>query len=94
MTRGSAARALRPAPVQYGTSFWLDRVGRKPAPPVRLTADLETDVAIVGGGLTGCLAACLFARAGITVYANPAYVRIFGFDSPEADPGAGGFVPV
>ena len=67
MTRGSAARAFRPAPVQYGTSFWLDRVGRKPAPPVRLTADLETDVAIVGGGLTGSLAACLFARAGASV---------------------------
>jgi glycine/D-amino acid oxidase-like deaminating enzyme len=67
MTRGSAARAIRPAAVQYGTSFWLDRVGRRPAPAVRLNADLETDVAIVGGGLTGSLAACLFARAGVSV---------------------------
>ena len=61
------ARALRPTSVQYGTSFWLDRVGRRPAPATRLTTDLDTDVAVVGGGLTGCLTACLFARAGVSV---------------------------
>ena len=69
-TRSSAARA-RPrttAPATaYGTSYWLDRVARRPAPATRLTADLDVDVAVVGGGLTGCLAACLFARAGIPV---------------------------
>ena len=66
-TRSSAATALRPAPTAYGTSYWLDRVGRRPAPATRLGGDVETDVAVVGGGLTGCLTACLFARAGVPV---------------------------
>ncbi|MEO5822082.1 MAG: FAD-binding oxidoreductase [Vicinamibacteraceae bacterium] len=72
-SRSSTAKAVRPAPTArpretaYGTSYWLDRVGRRPAPAQRLTSDLETDVVIVGGGLTGCLTACLFARAGVPV---------------------------
>jgi glycine/D-amino acid oxidase-like deaminating enzyme len=65
--RSSAARTARPAPTVYGTSYWLDRVGRRPAPATRLSGDLETDVVIVGGGLTGSLTACLFARAGVPV---------------------------
>jgi glycine/D-amino acid oxidase-like deaminating enzyme len=65
--RSSAATALRPAPTAYGTSYWLDRVGRRPAPATRLGGDLDTDVVVVGGGLTGCLTACLFARAGVPV---------------------------
>ena len=65
-TRSSTAKAVRPA-TRYGTSYWLDRTGRKPAPATRLPGDLETDVAVVGGGLTGALTACLFARAGIGV---------------------------
>jgi glycine/D-amino acid oxidase-like deaminating enzyme len=65
-TRSSAAR-VRQGGTAYGTSYWLDRVGRRPAPATRLAGDLEVDVAVVGGGLTGCLAACLFARAGVPV---------------------------
>jgi glycine/D-amino acid oxidase-like deaminating enzyme len=66
-SRSSTARAVRPAPTVYGTSYWLDRVGRRPAPATRLGGDLDTDVVVVGGGLTGCLTACLFARAGVPV---------------------------
>jgi glycine/D-amino acid oxidase-like deaminating enzyme len=72
-TRSSTAKAVRPATSArpagpaYGTSYWLDRVGRRPAPATRLSGDVETDVAVVGGGLTGCLTACLFARAGVPV---------------------------
>jgi glycine/D-amino acid oxidase-like deaminating enzyme len=66
-TRSSAAKAMRQAPTAYGTSYWLDRVGRRPVPATRLGGDVETDVVVVGGGLTGCLTACLFARAGVPV---------------------------
>ncbi len=66
-SRSSTAKAVRPASTAYGTSYWLDRVGRRPAPATRLAGDLETDVVIVGGGLTGSLTACLFARAGVPV---------------------------
>jgi glycine/D-amino acid oxidase-like deaminating enzyme len=66
-TRSSTARAVRAAQTAYGTSYWLDRVGRRPLPATRLGGDVETDVVVVGGGLTGCLTACLFARAGVPV---------------------------
>jgi glycine/D-amino acid oxidase-like deaminating enzyme len=51
---------------RYGTSIWLDRVSssKRPAFP-KLKDELETEVVVVGGGLTGCLVACQFARAGV-----------------------------
>jgi len=48
--------------------YWLDRVSkaRRPSYP-RLRGRLETSVAIVGGGLTGCACAWSFAAAGVKV---------------------------
>ncbi len=47
---------------------WLDRFpkARRPAHP-RLRGELDTDVVVVGGGLTGCACAASFAAAGINV---------------------------
>ena len=49
-------------------SIWLDRFpkSRRPAYP-RFRGDIETDVVIVGGGLTGCACAASFASAGRSV---------------------------
>jgi glycine/D-amino acid oxidase-like deaminating enzyme len=46
--------------------LWLDRYpkSRRPSYP-RFRGDLETDVVIVGGGLTGCVCAWSFASAGV-----------------------------
>jgi glycine/D-amino acid oxidase-like deaminating enzyme len=48
--------------------IWLDRFpkSRRPSHP-RFRGDLETDVVIVGGGLTGCVCAASFASAGVKV---------------------------
>ena len=48
--------------------LWLDRFPktRRPAHP-RLRGELDTDVIVVGAGLTGCACAASFAAAGIKV---------------------------
>jgi glycine/D-amino acid oxidase-like deaminating enzyme len=53
---------------RYGTVYWLDRVSasRRPAYP-RHRGNLQTDIAIVGGGALGCATAYAFAAAGIDV---------------------------
>ena len=53
---------------KYGTSPWVDLFpkSRVPAFP-RHRGPLATDIAIVGGGLTGCAAAYAFAAAGVRV---------------------------
>ncbi|MEI6667912.1 MAG: FAD-binding oxidoreductase [Acidobacteriota bacterium] len=53
---------------RHGVSYWLDRFpkSRLPAYP-RHRGDLTTQVAILGGGLTGCAAAYVFAAAGLRV---------------------------
>ena len=53
---------------RYGVSYWLDRFpkSRQPAYP-RHRGELSTQVAILGGGLTGCAAAYVFAAAGVRV---------------------------
>ena len=56
------------AQIRYGIPAWLARVprSRRPSyPPAR--RDHETEVAIVGGGFSGCATAYAFAAAGIPV---------------------------
>src|SRR5689334_11880720 len=43
-------------------SYWIDSAPIKPFPPLR--ADLEVDVLVVGGGITGITAAYLLKKAG------------------------------
>ena len=55
------------ARLRRGTSLWLDA---RPVRPVRapaLRAPHDTDVVIVGGGITGCAAAYRLASAGVRV---------------------------
>ena len=53
---------------KYGTSPWVDLFpkSRVPAFP-RHRGPIATDIAIVGGGLTGCATAYAFAAAGVRV---------------------------
>ena len=55
-------------PTRYGRSPWLDQFpkSRVPAYPQH-RGPLAIDVAIVGGGLTGCATAYAFAAAGVKV---------------------------
>jgi gamma-glutamylputrescine oxidase len=54
--------------IHYGVRYWLDRFpsARRPSYPQH-RGELQTDVAIVGGGATGCVVAYVFAAAGIDV---------------------------
>src|SRR6187200_1684547 len=55
------------ARLRIGHSYWLD-CSRARAPRLAsLHGRHQADVAIVGGGVTGCAAALLFARAGARV---------------------------
>lgn len=52
----------------YGRSPWIDGFPKSRVPAYhRFRGHLDTDVAIVGGGLTGCATAYAFAAAGIKV---------------------------
>lgn len=53
---------------RYGVPYWLDRYpkARLPSYP-RQRGPLEVQVAVVGAGLTGCIAAYGFAAAGVRV---------------------------
>jgi gamma-glutamylputrescine oxidase len=53
---------------RYGVPYWLDRYpkARQPSYP-RHRGALDVQVAILGGGLTGCSAAYVFAVAGVRV---------------------------
>ncbi len=55
------------ATLRLGTSYWLDgSAGAAPARPA-LAHDIDADVAIVGGGVTGCAVAYFLARSGAKV---------------------------
>ncbi len=53
---------------RYGVPYWLDRYpkARQPSYP-RHRGVLDVQVAILGGGLTGCSTAYVFAAAGVRV---------------------------
>lgn len=53
---------------RYGVSYWIDRYpkARQPSYP-RHRGALDVQVAVLGGGLTGCAVAYVFAAAGIRV---------------------------
>lgn len=56
------------APLRLGTSYWLDRPGRRRVAHLpALRAAIDCDIAVIGGGVTGCAAAYFFARAGARV---------------------------
>jgi len=53
---------------RYGVPYWLDRYpkARQPSYP-RLRGAIDVQVAVLGGGLTGCSTAYVFAAAGVRV---------------------------
>lgn len=56
------------ATTRYGTPCWIDRVPRRLVPEYpRHRGLLATEVAVVGGGLTGCTIAWVLASAGVEV---------------------------
>ena len=70
LRRRHASKRSRCA-TRYGRSPWVDRFPRSRVPAYpRHRGTLDTDVVIVGGGLTGCATAYAFAAAGIKVGAD------------------------
>src|ERR1051325_2095016 len=53
--------------LRLGRSYWLDAHPTRAPSFAALRSDRVADVAVVGGGVTGCSAALLFARAGARV---------------------------
>src|SRR5262245_53981140 len=53
---------------KYGRSPWIDQAPRSRVPSFpRQRGRVETDVVIVGGGLTGCATAYTFSAASVKV---------------------------
>ncbi len=55
------------AQLRVGRSYWLDAFATRSLGRPSLQGQHTADVAIVGGGVTGCAAALMFARAGARV---------------------------
>ena len=67
---------VRRSMTKYGRSPWIDRFPKSRIPSYpRFRGPLDVDVAIVGGGLTGCATAYAFAAAGVKA-ATPALLQL------------------
>ena len=55
------------------TSYWLDTAPKGPRSGRQTTVDGHTDVAVIGGGLTGVVAALHLARRGAKVTLRAAH---------------------
>jgi glycine/D-amino acid oxidase-like deaminating enzyme len=54
--------------LRYGPSYWLGRPDARDVPEYpQHRGDIDVDIAIVGGGFTGCAAAHVLANAGVRV---------------------------
>jgi glycine/D-amino acid oxidase-like deaminating enzyme len=53
--------------LRKGRPYWLDQSPVKLINSPQLAGDYDVDVVIVGGGITGCTCAYLFARSGLDV---------------------------
>jgi glycine/D-amino acid oxidase-like deaminating enzyme len=53
--------------LRIGTSYWVDRLTSETARHPALRGRHHADIAIIGGGITGCLAAHAFVEAGFSV---------------------------
>jgi glycine/D-amino acid oxidase-like deaminating enzyme len=54
--------------LRYGSSYWLDRPDAREVPAYpQHHGEIDVDIAIVGGGFTGCAAAYVLAKAGVRV---------------------------
>ena len=79
------------AKLRLGTSYWLDRYSGRAPRFGTMRGRHQADIAIVGGGITGCVAAYLFARAGarvVLVEARPHRPRQHRGEHRPADAGA------
>ena len=55
------------AKLRLGTSYWIDQYAATAPLHAGLHGAQRVDIAVVGGGITGCLAAHAFATAGLSV---------------------------
>ena len=53
--------------LRIGTSYWVDQFTGKPPRHPTLEGAHHVDIAVIGGGITGCLAAYAFVNAGFSV---------------------------
>jgi glycine/D-amino acid oxidase-like deaminating enzyme len=53
--------------LRLGTSYWVDQYNGRPPRFPAMHGQHHTDVVVIGGGITGCLAAHALARAGVGV---------------------------
>ena len=60
------------------TSYWLDTAPQGSLERSETTVDGRTDVAVIGGGLTGVVAALHLARRGATVHLFEQHTVGFG----------------